>query len=202
MRGQARRRVWQARSVPIGIGLAAVFTTGMSLGLGRAFQGAPGPIARAPYAFGAFVLALLLLALIASLLRARAPRLPGAEILLDSDQMVRGARVPASLNRSAWTRALEVGLICTAHFDYRSGVSASAGDPGSGPRSRMVGERTVWEAWQPVESDGSPVPIELSIPPEAPYSYEGDVLSFSWLLVARSVARPHRCLSQAIQVMP
>jgi len=71
-----------------------------------------------------------------------------------------------------------------------------------------VGRATTYaiahEAWLPIESAPGVQSVRLTIPPEAPFSYEGDCLSFRWEVVARG-RRRRRLDAQAkheISVLP
>jgi hypothetical protein len=96
---------------------------------------------------------------------------------------------------------LEVGLVCTECYDEE--VQTTDSD-GSSSRSRSTSEAIAYERWLPVESAPGMQSVRVTIPREAPFSYEGACLSFKWEVVARGHKR-HRLDAQArheISVLP
>jgi hypothetical protein len=92
---------------------------------------------------------------------------------------------------------VEVGLVCTEFF-------ASAMSDSRGGRRRGTASATAHEAWLPVDGTPGVHSVSLAVPAEAPFSYDGDVLSFTWEVVARG-RRRRRLDAQArreISVLP
>jgi hypothetical protein len=92
---------------------------------------------------------------------------------------------------------VEVGLVCTEF--YACHVSGS-----DGRRSRGTSSATAHEEWLPVEDTPGLHSVRLTVPAEAPFSYEGELLCFTWEVVARG-RRKHRLDAQArheISVLP
>jgi hypothetical protein len=86
---------------------------------------------------------------------------------------------------------IEVGLVCTEYYArYSEGVGTD--DPGGRATTYAIAH----EAWLPLESAPGVQSVRLAIPPEAPFSYEGDCLSFKWEIVARG-RRSRRLDAQA-----
>jgi len=92
---------------------------------------------------------------------------------------------------------LEVGIVCTESYDEVVNDS-------DGGTSRTTSTAIEHEAWQPLASVPGEHDVTLSVPHGAPYSYEGDCLSFRWEVVARG--RKSRALdaraSEPIMVRP
>jgi hypothetical protein len=65
----------------------------------------------------------------------------------------------------------ELGLACLAHYATTAKTS-EVGDFGG--RFRTDAQALEYEQWHP------PADAELRVPADAPYSYEGDLLSFYW----------------------
>ncbi len=83
---------------------------------------------------------------------------------------------------------LEVGLECIERYDYRQHQSSGSGGVGSsgGSSSRRVTRRdTVFAQWLPAQRSSAGETFTFPIPADAPFSHEGDCLSFSWMLTAR-----------------
>lgn len=76
----------------------------------------------------------------------------------------------------------EVGLVCMEYYDTE--VST-----GQGQRSRGTREAVVWETWQAVDSAQQIQELAFTVPPDAPFSHEGDAISFGWRLSARENRR-------------
>ena len=115
-----------------------------------------------------------------------------------SDQEVRrgedlDARV--TISSSGGLGEVEVGLICTEFYesdfpDSDAGLSrgSDVSDSDAG-RSRGTSSATAHEAWLPVESTPGVQSVRLTVPAEAPFSYEGELLCFKWEVVARGAGR-------------
>ena len=72
-------------------------------------------------------------------------------------------------------------LVCTEFYACRM-----RGDGGGrGPTSA-----TAHEAWLPVQGGPGVHAVRVAVPADAPFSYDGELLSFSWELVARGRRRP------------
>jgi hypothetical protein len=130
------------------------------------------------------------------LLRRRLTR--GLQLSVAAQEVRRGDEVEAFVTITN-TRALsnvEVGLVCTEYYaHYGKGVD---------PPGRALTYATAHETWRPVDCTPGVQHVRLRIPTEAPFSYEGDCLSFRWEIVARG-RRRRRLDAQAshdISVLP
>jgi hypothetical protein len=82
---------------------------------------------------------------------------------------------------SKWFEAVVVGRVCTEYYDV---------EVGSGEHSRTVTREAIaYEVWLPIETAPGEQSVRLAVPPDAPFSYEGDTLSFGWEVVARARRR-------------
>ena len=85
---------------------------------------------------------------------------------------------------------VEVGLVCTEYYDVEvETTSTDSQGHTTTSSSRETRDAIAHEAWVPVEGAMGVQTVRLSIPPEAPFSYEGDCLSFRWEVVARAHKR-------------
>jgi hypothetical protein len=126
----------------------------------------------------------------------------GLEIAASGQEARRGEEVEALVTISGRRRLgdVEVGLLCTEYYDKESSYT----DDNGTHTSRTTSEAIAHETWLPVESAPGVQSVRFMIPPEAPFSYKGDCLSFKWEVVARG-RRRHRLDAQArhdISVLP
>jgi hypothetical protein len=133
------------------------------------------------------------------LLRRRMAR--GLQVGASDEEVRRGEEVEAlvTLSSAEGLGDVEVGLVCT---EYYARYSEGVGPDDSGGRATTYA--IAHEAWLPVESAPGVQSVRLTIPTEAPFSYEGDCLSFRWEVVARG-RRRRRLDAQArreISVLP
>jgi hypothetical protein len=100
----------------------------------------------------------------------------GLELTVDRQEVRRGERIGATASGEG---ELEVGLVCTEHYDVWSRVGTSDS------RSRVTHSAPVWQAWVPAPHAALGQRVELTVPVDGPYSYEGDCVSLSWAVVVR-----------------
>ena len=82
--------------------------------------------------------------------------------------------------------AVEVGLICTECYDVEvQSTSTDADGHTTTSSSREKRDAIAHEAWAHAELMVGVQSVRLAVPPGAPFSYEGDCLSFRWQVVAR-----------------
>lgn len=135
------------------------------------------------------------------LLRRRLTR--GLDVAAPDREVRRGEQIEAlvTIGDPRELGDVEVGLVCTEHYDEKV---SSRGSDGSTTHSRSTREAVAHETWVPVESASGVQSVRFTIPPDAPFSYQGTCLSFTWELVARG-RRPRRLDAQArheIAVLP
>ena len=80
----------------------------------------------------------------------------------------------------------ELGLGCFAHYADTS-KSGEGGDAGG--RFRLDRQTMAWGDWRLLEPSEEYEPFVFTVPPDSPYSYEGDVVSFYWGVWLRREAR-------------
>jgi hypothetical protein len=73
---------------------------------------------------------------------------------------------------------VQAGVVCTERYDETDTDS-------QGRTTRTTSEATAHEAWIPVPRGTGTQSVNLAIPREAPFSYEGSCLSFKWEVAAR-----------------
>jgi hypothetical protein len=130
-------------------------------------------------------------------LRGRMTR--GLEVGASDRSVRRGEAVDAHVTIANPERLghVEVGLVCTEF--YAASVSDSKGG-----RRRGTASATAHETWLGVDGTPGRHGVRLAVPADAPFSYEGDVLCFTWEVVARG-RRKRRLDAQArhtIMVLP
>jgi hypothetical protein len=118
----------------------------------------------------------------------RHPRLRGTTLLVNGDTVRRGHEVSVTFKgRRTNDDVLEVGLACDERYDREVHVYVK------GVRTviRETGEARVHEQWQAVPPGVGEQSFRFQVPVDAPYSYEGDCVSYAWRVSARAV-RPLR----------
>jgi hypothetical protein len=119
----------------------------------------------------------------------------------------RGEEIEAQVTISDAEKAgsVEVGVVCTEYYD-EDVTEETIDDHGimQEETQRTTLHATAHEEWRPIESTVGVQTVLLTIPAEAPFSYEGDCVSFKWELVARGRRqnRPDAEAGQAITVRP
>jgi len=118
-----------------------------------------------------------------ALLRRRGHQLArelGIQVGAAEKQARRGGEMEALVTMSSTKElgTVEVGVVCTESYDEEESDS----DHHS---YRTTSHATAHETWVPVESLVGSQSVRLSIPPEAPFSYKGNCLSFKWEVAAR-----------------
>lgn len=136
--------------------------------------------------------------------RANPPGLPHLEISMDGDEQRRGGSVSVTLRIASPDRVngerLELGLICTEHYDYEQVTRTREGTQ----RSRQTRKVAAHEDWREVDRTAPEQTISFDIPGQAPFSFEGDCVSYAWRVSAREV-RPRRMdgrLDRPIWILP
>jgi hypothetical protein len=92
-----------------------------------------------------------------------------------------------------------VGVVCTEYYDELDTDRDYTDDTTS--TSRLTRDDVAHETWSPVETVSGVQSVRFTIPPDAPFSYRGECLSFKWELVAhgrRSRGREKRVLRSAM----
>ena len=111
----------------------------------------------------------------------------GLEVTADRSEARRGEQIEARVTVAEPEQLgdVEVGLVCTEYYDVL--VPSAGGEHSSSQRS--TAEATEYETWLPVPAVQGEHSVRLTIPPQAPFSYQGTCLSFRWEIVARGRRR-------------
>jgi hypothetical protein len=118
----------------------------------------------------------------------------GLEVGVTNPETCRGEEVDALVTVSSieGLGEIEAGLVCTEYYAEEVGTHNQYG---SSP-STVTSEAIAHEEWLPIESAPGVHSVRLPIPLDAPFSYEGNCLSFKWEVVARG-RRKRRLDAQA-----
>ncbi len=125
----------------------------------------------------------------------------GLEVRVDQLEARRAGEIEALIvvTDPEWLGELEAGLVCNEYYDERTSSGTN-----SGTSRRTITKAVEHEQWQPLPGGPGEHSVRFTIPPQAPFSYEGSCLSFRWEVVARG--RRTRKLdaraSQEISVRP
>jgi len=132
----------------------------------------------------------LALGLLARMLRQRSAALSAATHLQMrpvTDEPRRGEDLVVSLSVADPSKLkgdrLEVGLECIERYDFRQ-QNTSGNSVGSSSH-RVTRRDTVFKQWLPAQRSSASETFTFRVPPDAPFSHEGNCLSFSWMLTAR-----------------
>ena len=154
--------------------VGAAIVAGFGLVLGSLPDGPPVW----PFFVGAVAVAAFFWLFARMLWRGARPRYAvGLELLVEGQELRRGDRVAAIASGEG---ALEVGLVCTQSYDVWRRI-------GNDSRSRVTASASVWQEWVPAPHGALGQRVELALPADGPYSYEGDCVSIGWAVVVRRV---------------
>jgi hypothetical protein len=174
-RGRMGRRVAGCASPALMVGGIAFAAIVVAIGLLLASLSG-GPPAW-PFLVVAAGIVLAFGAIARGLWRGRHPRYAsGIEIAVDRQEARRGESIAVTLNGDG---ELEAGLVCTERYDVWRRVGAADS------QSRTTEAAIVWQAWTRAPHAALGARIELSVPADGPYSYEGECVSLCWAVVAR-----------------
>ena len=154
--------------------VAAAIVVGFGLLLGSLPGGPPSW----PFFVGAVGVLAFFWLFARTMFRGARPRYAsGLELQVERQELRRGDRVAAVVSGAG---ELEVGLVCTQSFDVWRRIANDS-------RSRVTDSASVWQQWMPAPQGALGQRVELGLPAEGPYSYEGDCVSFGWAVVVRRV---------------
>jgi hypothetical protein len=127
----------------------------------------------------------------------------GLQVGASRQELRRGEQVDAlvTILSARGLGQVEVGLVCTELYDHKD---TSTDYEGKTQSSRATSAAIAHEAWLPVENTPGVQSVGFTVPPEAPFSYEGSCLSFKWEVVARGRRRRRldALARQEVSVLP
>jgi hypothetical protein len=154
--------------------IAAAMVAGFGLLLGSLPDGPPSW----PFLVGAVAVLAFFWLFARTMWRGTRPRYAaGMELAVERQELRRGDLVGAMASGEG---ELEVGLLCTQAFDVWRRI-------GDDSRSRVTDHASIWQQWVPVPHAALGQRVELALPADGPYSYEGDCVSVGWAVVVRRV---------------
>ena len=158
--------------------VAGVVGAAMVAGFGLLLGSLPGGPPAWPFFLGAVGVLAFFWLFARTMWRGIRPRYAaGLELQVERQELRRGERVAATASGEG---ELEIGLVCTQSFDVLRRISDES-------RSRVTDTASVWQQWVPAPHAALGQRIELALPAEGPYSYEGDCVSLGWAVVVRRV---------------
>jgi hypothetical protein len=116
----------------------------------------------------------------------------GPELRVERQELRRGDRVAVVATGEG---ELEVGLPCTQSYNVWRRM-------GNDSRSRVTDSASVWEQWVPAPHGALGQRVELALPADGPYSYEGDCVSVGWAVVVRRVGEKRAAEPVPLWVAP
>jgi hypothetical protein len=202
LRNRTRLPLWAAFTGFVGTGmlLAGVFVA--AGGRGPRFDRTEEALGGTFFALGGLMCVLWAYAQ----LRRRRPlrlsrRLPGISVAVDRDEKKGGEEISVTLTLAPHTAGdehLEVGLVCSELYDHDVTVHHRGGTT----VVRQTLEATAHQDWRAIEPSAGERTFTFQIPRDAPYSYEGECVSYAWRVSVRFVRdlRPDPRLDHPIWV--
>jgi hypothetical protein len=116
----------------------------------------------------------------------RHPQLRGTTLSVEPASPRRGEEVKITVAGKPRDDArLEVGLVCAERYDMQVRVYVR----GATVVRRETAEAYTHEQWQAVVPTAGEQTFTFAVPRDAPYSYEGECVSYVWFASARTVKR-------------
>jgi hypothetical protein len=158
--------------------VAGVVGAAMVAGFGVLLGALPGGPPSWPFFIGAAAVLAFFWLFARTIWRGARPRYAaGLELQVERQELRRGDGVAAAASGEG---ELEIGLLCTQSFDVLRRISDES-------RSRVTDTASVWQQWVPAPHAALGQRVELALPADGPYSYEGDCVSLRWEVVVRRV---------------
>jgi hypothetical protein len=123
------------------------------------------------------------------------------EVLAEPLEVWRGEELEAELaifDVDELADGLEVGVVCVERYDHPVGAGGEEGTT----TERITDEAIAYERWLPAWRTEEPQTFSFRIPTDAPYSHEGDCLSFAWRVSARERGAGNETSDDPIWVLP
>lgn len=113
-------------------------------------------------------------------------RLRGVTLQVAGETFRRGDDVSVTFTgRGSSGDRLQVGIACDERFDQEVQTDSPV-------EIRQLVEAIVHESWQAVPAGAGEHTLGFTLPVDAPYSYEGDSVSFAWRVSVREARRRAR----------
>jgi hypothetical protein len=118
----------------------------------------------------------------------RQRRAKGLEISTSQRRVCRGDHVEVlvTIADTAGIGNVDIGLVCTEYYDEK--VQDDESETRFGTK-RQTSEAIAHAEWLRIDSAPGVQSVRLEVPAEAPFSYEGDCLSFRWEIIAHGRRR-------------
>jgi hypothetical protein len=158
--------------------VGGLFFAALAVGFGLLVGSLPGGPPSWPFFIVAAGILFVFWAVARGLWRGKHPRYAEElDVAVDRQEVRRGERIGATASGEG---EVEVGLVCTEHYDVLRRI-------GDDSQSRVTDSAPAWQAWVPAPHAALGQRVELTVPADGPYSYEGDCVSLSWAVVVRRV---------------
>jgi hypothetical protein len=128
-------------------------------------------------------------------------RLRGATLTVDREEARRGEELSVTLTLARPHREqVEVGIVCIELYDYAARAQTRAAPI----VVRQTREGTAHQEWRPIERAAGDRTFTFELPRDAPYSYEGECVSYARRVSARVVRklRADARLDRPVWVLP
>ncbi len=195
------------RGAPLGYAFLALATLGMLAGAIVLFAGAThdkspsgARVGGVIFVVGALVFGLLL----AWLVRRRHPsEARYLQLTVEPIDARRGDTVTATIliaDADKLGETLELGLVCTEYYDVKQEVYTQNGSS----EQRVLRTTDAYATWSEVDRATVQQSLRLTLPSNAPFSYEGGAVSWAWHVALRDrhAHRPDRLRDVPIWVSP
>jgi hypothetical protein len=118
----------------------------------------------------------------------------GLDFTAEPTSLRRGDAVQVTLAGQAKGDSVQAGLVCTETYATFMPQSRAAGS------DRLMLEGTAYEEWVPVGDGGN---VALTVPSDAPYSYDGKQLKLVWRVAVRARRRGVDAMrTRELEVLP
>jgi hypothetical protein len=95
---------------------------------------------------------------------------------------------------------IDVGLVCVESYDVQTTTYVNK----RSQTTRTTRRATAHEQWIRLDGPATERAVSFEVPENAPYSYDGDALSFAWQIraVSRATGRPDAAEHWEVAVLP
>jgi hypothetical protein len=116
--------------------------------------------------------------------RGQAARQVGLGVAAVQGEVRRGQDVEAlvSISQTDGLEGIDLGLVCTESYAAKTNETDMNGNTHT---TRGTKTTKAHESWLPIEEILGTQSVRVTIPKDAPFSYEGSALAFEWEVLAR-----------------